>query len=104
CIQHVTSTPRPPSEIAPVRVAPGLEAIVMKCLAKTPGDRHGSASELAEALLALAPANDWSDAQARRWWREFDAAQAALATAAETPTRTITIDLGHRDDLHVRSA
>ncbi len=45
----VSEAPRPPRELAPA-VPPQLEAICLRCLAKEPGERYGSAGALAEAL------------------------------------------------------
>jgi serine/threonine-protein kinase len=92
--QHVAKPPVPPSQAAQVLVPPELEAIVLRCLAKQPADRHASAAELADALRALPPAPDWDDAEAARWWRELRARQATEAAAADADTRVITVDLG----------
>ena len=100
CIQHVTQLPRRPSELG-VAIAPALEAVLMKCLAKHPAQRYPSAAALAEALEALAPAGDWSKADALAWWDQFRRGQAAVSSASAAPTLTITVDLGSRD---VRSA
>ena len=48
--RHVNEDPPPPSSIRPV--PPALETIVMRCLAKDPRKRFGSAEDLEEALLA----------------------------------------------------
>ena len=57
-----------PSSRAP-DVPPGVDAMVLRCLAKAPADRPASAEELAGALAALGlPA--WTAADARRWWAE----------------------------------
>ena len=93
CIQHVTQPPRRPSEVAPRPIAPGLEAVLMTCLAKQPAQRHASAAALAEALEALPPAGDWTKADAIAWWDQFRTSQAAISAAAAAPTSTITVDL-----------
>ena len=95
CIQHVTQEPKPPSELG-VRVPAELEAALMKCLAKRPEDRYASAAELAAALRAVPPANDWSIDEARRWWADFQRMEDATAAAGTAPTITVTIDLGDR--------
>ncbi|MDB4954388.1 MAG: serine/threonine kinase [Myxococcales bacterium] len=92
CIQHVTAKPKRPSEVIATHVDPALEDIVMKCLQKTPAERHASAADLADALRAL-PTRDWTEADAKKWWVEFKAHEEAFVTASETPTRTMTIDL-----------
>jgi len=96
CIQHVTAAPRPPSEVAPGRVPPELEALILRCLAKRPADRFASASDLAEALAAIPRAADWSRDDARRWWRERREREAAPLPSTAAPTLTMTVDLGDR--------
>ena len=95
CIQHVTATPRRPSEVAPIHLPPELEALILRCLAKDPAARFGSAAELAAALEAVPRARDWDRTEAQRWWRELRARQEAPPSAA-APTLTITVDLGDR--------
>jgi serine/threonine-protein kinase len=95
CIQHVTQLPRRPSELG-VAIAPELEAVLMKCLAKQPADRYPSAAALGDALEALPPAGDWSKADATAWWEQFRRSQAAVSAASAAPTLTITVDLGSR--------
>jgi hypothetical protein len=59
-IQHVTATPRPPSEVARSHIPPDLKAPILKCLAKRPADRFESAAQLVEALAAVPRAADWA--------------------------------------------
>ena len=49
--QHLSEAPVPPSRHNP-DVPPGLDAVVLKALAKDPSRRHGSAEELRSELLA----------------------------------------------------
>ena len=95
CIQHVTQPPRPPSELG-IAIAPALEAVLMRCLAKQPTLRYPSAAALAEALEALPPADDWRKADVLAWWDQFRTSQAASSVASAAPTSTITVDLGAR--------
>src|SRR6185503_5411901 len=67
CMQHVTKAPPPLAEHG-IEVSPALEAILMKCLAKQPGDRYASALALADALRELEPLGDWNDERAASWW------------------------------------
>jgi eukaryotic-like serine/threonine-protein kinase len=92
CIAHVTKQPTPPSQLRPVD--PGLEAIIMKCLAKQPADRYATARDLRDALLAL-PMSDWSVAQARQWWAEFRVIEQEVREASDGSTMTMPVDLEH---------
>jgi len=103
CIQHVTQPPRPPSALG-IAIAPALEAVLMTCLAKQPAQRHRSAAALAEALEAVPPADDWSQADAVAWWDRFRTSQPAGTPATAAPTSTITVDLGARDEPRVADA
>jgi hypothetical protein len=93
--QHISETPKRPSEVAAVHIAAEVEDVIMACLAKAPQDRPQSASALAALLrgLPVAAVADWSDAEAAAWWEKY---QAQPVEAAPAQTRTITVDLDHR--------
>ena len=95
CIQKVTKLPKPPSEVATQYVPPTFEAILMRCLQREPTARFGSAAEMAAALKALPPLHDWSEEEAKRWWRDFREVNDTSTAIAPSPM-TITVDLGTR--------
>jgi len=95
CIQHVTKQPVPPSQVASTHVPRQLEEIVMACLAKQPSGRPASANDLADRLRAAGSFDDWDDARANTWWRDFKPSQDLDASAM--PTTTITVDVGRRE-------
>jgi tetratricopeptide (TPR) repeat protein len=49
-LRHLHDAPQPPSQ-RQADIVPGLEAVIMKGLAKSPADRFASASEMRRALL-----------------------------------------------------
>jgi eukaryotic-like serine/threonine-protein kinase len=93
CAQHLHSTPVAPSERLGRAVPADLEAIVLRCLAKSPADRYATAAELERALAACAAAAEWSADRARAWWLRGGAppAREDIATG-----RTVEIDPGTR--------
>lgn len=70
-ISHAHETPRPPSQLN-ANVPDDLEAIVLRCLAKSPEDRYQSAAELAAALDECLEIGKWTREDARRWWQEHE--------------------------------
>lgn len=50
--KHLHELPRPPREIEP-SLSPAVEALLLRCLDKEPGDRFAGAAELAAALREL---------------------------------------------------
>ena len=78
-LQHVSRDPEPPSRRTTQPIPPGLEAIVLACLAKEPANRPQTADELAARLAALPMAEDWTPSRARRWWDEKAGAVSSVA-------------------------
>jgi eukaryotic-like serine/threonine-protein kinase len=66
---HLYEAPRPPMELQAGMPA-DLSAIVLKCLAKSPGDRFADAQRLDAAVANLAVASDWREEVAARWWKD----------------------------------
>jgi serine/threonine-protein kinase len=85
-LAHATQQPDPPSTYAAEPLPPGLEAIVLRCLAKEPGDRVQSAEELSVQLGGVALASPWTTAQAAAWWRSHMAADADAKSTAGGPS------------------
>lgn len=48
--------------------SPEFDALVLKCLAKSPTDRYQAIEAFSAALDALPEADGWSNAQAEAWW------------------------------------
>jgi serine/threonine-protein kinase len=69
CTHHLFSSPTAPSERARGGVPADLEAVILRCLQKEPGQRFSSASALLAALRAVREVEPWTEQQARDWWR-----------------------------------
>jgi eukaryotic-like serine/threonine-protein kinase len=65
--RHLSAEPVPPSVRGNVALPPGLDQLVLSCLAKNPADRPDAAA-LARALAAV-PVEPWTEADAAEWWR-----------------------------------
>ena len=74
-MHHIQKEPAPPSSKAPGPLPKGLDALILRCLAKDPEDRPQSALVLWEELGAIEVLfhKPWGPSQARAWWNEnFD--------------------------------
>ncbi len=65
---HVREAPLPPSQRTELPIPSELEAAVMACLAKEPGQRPANADALADRLRAVPLAQPWNSARAAVWW------------------------------------
>ncbi len=93
---HVARAVVPPRELR-AEIPAALERLILACLEKATADRPASALALHAALLALPVSPDWPDATAHAWWEAFRAARTASeAVTHDTPTLTISVDLGKR--------
>ena len=66
--QHAQNPPLPPSKRVELEIPPGLDAVVLACLAKRPEDRPASAAELAHQLTDAVNGHAWTEEQALTWW------------------------------------
>jgi hypothetical protein len=67
-VHHAKTLPTPPSALSEMPIPASLEALVMSCLAKHPGERPQSPRELSRRLSELDGAADWTQERARAWW------------------------------------
>ncbi len=70
CAHHVHTVPERPSARLGGPVPAALEAVVLRCLAKSPADRFCDAAALGEALRDCTDGPPWGQVEARAWWAE----------------------------------
>jgi len=68
CAMHMHDEPVPPSQRISREIPSDLEAVVMACLAKQPGDRPRSAEKMSEMLAGCQGYGAWTQAKAQQWW------------------------------------
>jgi serine/threonine-protein kinase len=90
-IAHASETVSPPGTLRS-DIPSDLEAVVMRCLAKEPGNRFTDAESLESALAACACANEWTEAMAAEWWRSHGETVSVRppANTDGVPTRQLT--------------
>jgi serine/threonine protein kinase len=108
CLQHVRTTPQPPSVRTGQTVSPALEAILLRCLAKNPTQRPSDAAELLTLLEACPISGSWTVADAAQWWvaRQSDSSaptppnHASDAPAARRPPQSQDSNETSQDNEH----
>lgn len=86
CVMHVIANPVPPSVRGGCAVSPELEALLLRCLAKSPDDRPLDGTELWQLLDACPLSGGWTALDASRWWRECgEMGRGAMRNAAPAP-------------------
>ena len=83
CMKHVQEAPERPSARHGGAISPGLEALLLRCLAKAPSDRPPNAGELLRELEACAGQGSWTVLDAAAWWAALD--KAAPPGKQDTP-------------------
>lgn len=70
CMLHLNATPRPPSARIGRPVSSDLEALLMRCLAKSPADRPNDALDVLCRLDECVMTHQWTSEDALRWWAQ----------------------------------
>ncbi len=92
--QHLDVVPPPPSARLGMSLPAGLDAVIMRCLAKDPDDRPSSAPELRAELLALA-VPPWTTEDAATWWAERHVVHTPPEVSATEP-RPLDVSMDER--------
>jgi len=69
-IQHVQTSPVPPSRQTQLHIPEALERAILACLEKAPEQRPADAEDLARRLAACELETCWNEQRARLWWEE----------------------------------
>lgn len=71
-LSHLHEKAVPPSTVRmstySPSISPELDAIILKCLEKSPDERYQSARELFDALNSIPESDKWNERLAQQWW------------------------------------
>jgi serine/threonine protein kinase len=73
CMKHVQEDPEPPSKRAGKAFSPGLESLILQCLAKSTNDRAADAAALLLRIDETAVTGTWNERAAAEWWTKLPA-------------------------------
>ena len=90
------TVPDPPSVLSGIDVPPELEAILMRCLEKSPDARFLTAHDLTRALSHCAQSVPWSLDYAEELWGTLQTQQEDGPASAVGSHSTLAIDVGDR--------
>ena len=68
-VDHVRTSPTPPSQRTETEVPEPLEQVILSCLEKDPNARPSSALDLYNQLEACNLDSTWNQRQAKEWWQ-----------------------------------
>jgi hypothetical protein len=85
CMKHARETPVPPSVRSGRQFSSALEALILRCLAKTPALRPKNATDLLRELEACSVEGKWTEVDAAAWWAGREKAGAAQPAHRDTP-------------------
>ncbi|HEX6273850.1 MAG TPA: serine/threonine-protein kinase [Polyangiaceae bacterium] len=88
CSHHMLTPPTPPSERLGRPVPADLEAVILKCLAKSPSERPRDAAALEALLAACESSKTWTNERAAAWWREKGMGLRSLRPSVPVSTGT----------------
>jgi tRNA A-37 threonylcarbamoyl transferase component Bud32 len=71
CEKHLKEIPAAPSQFATHPVSAEMDAIILKCLEKEPGQRPQSALELRDLLQASPHWSEWTAEARLAWWAQY---------------------------------
>lgn len=95
---HLHTQPEPPSVRSGGHVPEDLEQLILRCLAKRPGERYDDAKTLQYALDRCAEHSPWDGDLALQWWTAFksDHPDGSAAPPPATGQQTVTVDVSQR--------
>jgi DNA-binding NtrC family response regulator len=70
-LSHIQEQPSAPSSVSGLEIPQDLDLLVLRCLAKVPGERPATAEELWQALDVIPLENPWTHSRALEWWRLY---------------------------------
>ena len=94
CKQHLQATPQRPSERLGKPIDEQLQTIILRCLAKRPGESPASAERCEADLLGCQSSSGWTQVDARAWWAEHMVIDPPAGSTEEV-THDITATIIH---------
>ena len=86
CMKHVRTNPDAPSVRLGRPVSPGLEELILRCLAKNPVNRPTSTRSLLKELSQLEISPGWTLTEAEKWWASYNYKKSPGTGKDDSPT------------------